>query len=575
MGNPVDEYPLVSVIMIFMNEERFIAEAIASVAAQRYSNWELLLVDDGSTDESSGIARRYAERYPDQVRYLEHPEHRNCGMSASRNLGIRHAAGKYIAFLDADDAWLPHKLERQVAFLNHRPEVGMVYGPTLWWYSWSGRVEDRTRDFVYGPGIEMNTVVAPPKLLAAFLRLEGVSPCTCSVLIRRELVEAAGGFEESFRGMYEDQAFFAKVCLKATVFASSETLSKYRQHPNSSSEVTRKSGGHIAERQRFLQWLAVYLTEQGTMDKAVWRALQGELWAIRHPRLNGVLARARQYAIATLRPARFLRRRWRSLPVIRQLRMMQFRRMSLLRNGQQSGTGTPIVRYYWDHFLRQYQGDIQGAALEIGTSETVRHHGGAAITRLDVLDLAAHSAEVTVVSDLSRADSLPANYYDCFVIQFTTHLIYDIEAALYHAIRILKPGGVLLVNFPCVDYYFPRGLDMGTGAPLFLFWWFTPIQVENLLRRAGLRGEDYRLTSFGNLFARLAYLMNVPAEELTQRELDTFDPGHPLLICARVVKPEGWTSAKPAYRDPWLPDVAPARWNPDKGHYSTDEGEGK
>jgi hypothetical protein len=164
---------------------------------------------------------------------------------------------------------------------------------------------------------------------------------------------------------------------------------------------------------------------------------------------------------------------------------------------------------------------------------------------------------------------LPADCFDSFLVQFTMHLIFDVEAALYHALRILRPGGTLLVNFPCLDYYFPHGLDMGTGQPLFLYWWFTPIQVENLLRNTGLSEADYNLTVQGNLLARIAYQLNLPAEELSRRELDFVDPGHPLLICARVVKPEGWAAEKPIYRDPWRPEANPARWNPETGHYGS------
>src|SRR5829696_811917 len=98
--------PLVSSVMIFFNAERFIREAIESVFAQTYDNWELLLVDDGSTDDSTQIALHYAEQYPERVRYLEHPGHQNRGMSASRNLGVSQAKGEYIALLDADDVWL-------------------------------------------------------------------------------------------------------------------------------------------------------------------------------------------------------------------------------------------------------------------------------------------------------------------------------------------------------------------------------------------------------------------------------------------------------------------------------------
>jgi hypothetical protein len=109
---------------------------------------------------------------------------------------------------------------------------------------------------------------------------------------------------------------------------------------------------------------------------------------------------------------------------------------------------------------------------------------------------------------------------------------------------------------------------MHTGVPLYLFWWFTPIHVENLLRKVGLTQEDYDLTIYGNLFARVAYQMNVPAEELTQHELEYVDTGHPLLICARVVKPLPWQALKPAYREPWLPDTRPALWSSRTGHYA-------
>ena len=142
--------PLVSAIIIFWNEARFLEAAIASVLAQTYSHWELLLVDDGSTDQSLAIAQRYAAQYPGQIRYLTHPEQANLGMSASRNLGIRDAQGTYIAYLDGDDVWLPTKLERQVALLAAHPEAVMTYGPLQLWFSWTGDSADQHRDELYG-----------------------------------------------------------------------------------------------------------------------------------------------------------------------------------------------------------------------------------------------------------------------------------------------------------------------------------------------------------------------------------------------------------------------------------------
>lgn len=260
------------------------------------------------------------------------------------------------------------------------------------------------------------------------------------------------------------------------------------------------------------------------------------------------------------------RRHWHSWPLIRQWRTLRFRRLTPLGAGRSSGLST--IRYYWADFLEQHRADIRGHVLEIGETVTVRAFGGDQITQADALDLAAHSPEVKVVADLSRADHVAGEQYDCFVNQFTTTVIYDIAAFLYHSIRLLKPGGVLLINFWCVDFYLHRGLDMGTGAPLYMHHWFTPIQVENLLRRVGLGEKDFSVKIYGNLLTRLAFLLNEPAQAFTPAELDYADPGHPLLIGVRVVRPQDWQPAKPVYREPlWTPSTPPAQSNPATGHY--------
>lgn len=264
-----------------------------------------------------------------------------------------------------------------------------------------------------------------------------------------------------------------------------------------------------------------------------------------------------------------LRRVWwklvlpiRRVPLLREMRGRNLRRLQPFAGG--ATRGTAIVRHYWDEFLGRHRADLHGRCLEVGSTAAIRRFGRAA--HAEALDLAARPG-VTIVADLSRADAVPSDGFDCVVVPFTMHLIYDIDAALFHALRVLKPGGVLLVNFPCVDYYFADGLDMGTGRPLFMFWFFTPLQVENLLRRCGLTAGDYALTIDGNLFARVAYQMNLAAEELTADERELRDPGHPLLISARIVKPRAWHVERPAYREPWLPSTVPGRWSERHGHY--------
>ena len=167
---------LVSVVVIFLDEARFLGEAVESVLAQTYDAWELLLVDDGSTDGSSELARAYAARDPARVRYLEHPSHRNLGMSASRNLGLGEARGQYVAFLDADDALYPQVLAEQVTTIEAHPEAAMVYGPSVWWYSWTGDPKDAGRDIPQPLGIAPNQLIEPPRLVSVILSSEGTNP---------------------------------------------------------------------------------------------------------------------------------------------------------------------------------------------------------------------------------------------------------------------------------------------------------------------------------------------------------------------------------------------------------------
>jgi glycosyltransferase involved in cell wall biosynthesis len=269
---------IVSIIMIFLNAADFLQEAVESVLAQTYEHWELFLVDDGSTDRSTEIARQYSGQFPEKIRYLEHSGHKNLGMSHSRNLGIRHARGQYIAFLDADDIWLPRKLEYQIQIMASQPAAGMLYGNTLYWCSWTGRDEDRQRDHIPALRIKPNTLVEPPRLLQLYLSGKSAVPCTCSIMVRSEAVKRIGGFEESFRGMYEDQAFYAKMCLAEPIFVSDTCLDRYRQHPDSNSSVTEASGESRIVRLNFLFWLTDYLSQNHFEDPQLWLTLRQELW---------------------------------------------------------------------------------------------------------------------------------------------------------------------------------------------------------------------------------------------------------------------------------------------------------
>jgi glycosyltransferase involved in cell wall biosynthesis len=283
---PGSRDPRVSVVVPFLNASRFLEETIESVFAQSYSEWELLLCDDGSTDGSTDIARRCALNHTDKVFYLEHAGHANRGLSATRNLGLRHARGTFLALLDADDVWMSEKLREQVRLLDGYPEAGMLYGDTLHWYSWTEDPRDATRDFRQPLGVPLNTLSAPPEILIRYLRGTAAVACTCSVLARREMVEQVGGFEESFRGLYEDQAFYAKMLLTAPVYVADRMWDKYRIHSDSMCEVAEREYEMGRAHLQYLDWLERYLEERGLARGSLWRAFQAEKWRSRHPRVT-------------------------------------------------------------------------------------------------------------------------------------------------------------------------------------------------------------------------------------------------------------------------------------------------
>jgi glycosyltransferase involved in cell wall biosynthesis len=293
--------PRVSVIASFLNGEKFLSEAIESVIAQTFGCWELLLVDDGSGPAATAIARDYVTRDPERIWYLEHPGHANRGTAAARNLGIRHARGQYVAFIDADDCWLPSKLSDQITILERHPEVGMAAGSVVYWNSWA-----TGKDFVLRTGHVQDVVVPPPEAVLALYPLgRATSPCPSDILLRTELVKSFGGFEDQFTGqyqLYEDQAFLAKVYLSSAVYFASNIWLKYREHSESCVATVNKAGGYDQVREYFLKWFEAYLKTRGGVDSRVETALRKALRKYRHPHIHAMLRMADNVRSSLRRP---------------------------------------------------------------------------------------------------------------------------------------------------------------------------------------------------------------------------------------------------------------------------------
>ncbi|MBI3997041.1 MAG: glycosyltransferase [Candidatus Omnitrophica bacterium] len=169
--------PIVSVVIATRNRAAMLKEAIASVGAQTYQDWELIVVDDGSTDQTKRVAQQAAKDDP-RVHYLRQPA--RGGVSKARNAGIHAARGRYIAFLDDDDQFVAEKLATQVVHLDRSPEVGFVYAQSEW-------VDRRGTSL----GVQPTAPVTDLKGL-----VEHCAIPLQTVMCRRELIERVGGFDE-------------------------------------------------------------------------------------------------------------------------------------------------------------------------------------------------------------------------------------------------------------------------------------------------------------------------------------------------------------------------------------------
>jgi len=214
--------PKVSVIMPVLNGERYIGEAIRSIVAQSYPNFELVVIDDGSTDSTKRLLDSFAGQL--EMKYVHHSVPK--GIPASMNDGLRHASGDLIAFLDHDDAWFPEFLETQAAYLEAHPDVGMVHS------------DFQTIDS------EGNVIIASVAAIRKRTRPSGrVFPelfrdgfvVGNSVMIRKECFQRVGFFDETLR--WGDYLMWLRIARLYRVDYVGRVLTKYRQHPTQSTRT--------------------------------------------------------------------------------------------------------------------------------------------------------------------------------------------------------------------------------------------------------------------------------------------------------------------------------------------------
>ena len=254
--------------------------------------------------------------------------------------------------------------------------------------------------------------------------------------------------------------------------------------------------------------------------------------------MTDVLIRLAKQAIKSLFPSRIYLNMRKALlgeesPAIDWDFFCSLRRLRPIRPDSGAQVGLGIGRYYIDNFIAQYAGDIQGRVLEVADRRYTTRHAGNRVLQSDVLHVKPGNPDATIIADLTSADHIPADAFDCIILTQTLQYIWDPRAAVRTIRRILKPGGVLLATVPGIAQI--TRYDMEQWGE---YWRFTTLSAQRLFREQ-FQDESLRVQSYGNVLTTIARLHGILASELRPEELDYHDRDYDVIISIRAVKQGG------------------------------------
>ena len=264
--------PLVTVIMSVYNVEKYIGEAIESILTQTFSDFEFIIVDDGSTDCTPALVRTFAER-DSRIRAI--PLSRNLGTGAARNVGIAAARGAYITWMDGDDVSLPERLEKQLAFLRANPDIGVVGTCAI-------KVDQDLTPYGVWDAPEKHAHIAYYLLLGR--------PVLCSsLMIRRDILNAVGGFEETGKRGNDIELVSRLIC-RARFYNLPENLYMYRRN-DSQTFSAQKAKRDYAELMARLLTRLWGEAPQASLDRFLWLKRREKLGPLERRRARRDLLR--------------------------------------------------------------------------------------------------------------------------------------------------------------------------------------------------------------------------------------------------------------------------------------------
>lgn len=515
--------PLVSVVIPSFNHSPFLSEAIESVLRQNYPKFEILVIDDGSTDNTSAVTHRYPT-----ARLVRQ---KNAGLAAARNAGVLWSRGEFLVFLDADDRLLPNALEAGMRSLETQPQAAFTFGQ-FQLIDLQGRTNSAPAESWYTGG----------DCYRALLRGNFIA-MHATVMYRRAMLPAEP-FDPSLPSA-EDYDLYLRLASCFPVASHTEMISEYRQHgSNMSHDDARMLAGSLCalNRQRSRAKRSPELRRAFSEGQAFWRNLYGDRlvegarrdWRehlFGHWLRNAATlvwyypAGLRKTSQPTLSPESN-----QKMPAVD---FGDLRRTSPITRNYGASRGRPIDRHYIETFLGKHAADIRGRVLEIGDNDYTIKFGNNRVSQSDILHIHSGNPRATIIADLSNAPQIPDDTFDCVILTQTLQCIFDVGRALETVCRILKPGGVALITVPCISQI----ADDEWGKSW--YWNFTPLSVQRILQ-SNFAGQ-FSVESHGNVLAATAFFHGMATEELSSQELSLADPAYPMVICARAKKvvPEG------------------------------------
>ena len=529
--------PLVSVIIPCYNHGRHLQQAIDSVLQQSYTSTEIIVVDDGSMDNTKEVAQRNPS-----VRYsYQH----NQGLSAARNTGIRHSTGDFLVFLDADDYLYPDALAINLEYLRRQELLAFVSG-------------SHDKVFVTTGVVQPVVKTIPSDHYMHLLRGNYIG-MHATVMYRRWVFDQFQ-YDPSLKAC-EDYDLYLKIARKHPVQHHENRIAAYCLHDANMSNnmpLMLHSALSVLKRQKkqllkkaeaaayeegIRAWKDFYTQELATKLEAKEKITEQEYVTLLRYAPEATLGKTLRKSaskmtnqMARITPSKKISRKLRAMfaetdapPAVGKVRFGDFGRQSPFSTQFGYDRGGPVDRYYIENFLSQAAPLVKGRVLEIGDNAYTLLYGGNKVTQSDILHVDDSNPQATWVGDISHAPHIPDHTFDCIILTQTLHLIYHFREALHTCYRILKPGGSLLLTVPGIT-----PIDHGEWKDTW-YWSFTDKSMQRLMEET-FPDSNVLVYPFGNVFTATAFLYGMGLPEVPPSRLTPDDPHYQVIITVKATK---------------------------------------